>query len=849
MLEKPKILVVDDIRANLIAMRKLLGRLNCEVVEAGSGNEALAFCVDHDFALLLLDVDMPGMDGYEVARLLKEEPSTQQIPIIFVTATYEDQEHRLQGYQAGAVDYIQKPVDDLILLSKATIFLDLYTHRRMAQRELTRSEAMRIASAENEARFRQALTDAPIPIMLRAEDGEVVLLNRMWTELTGYTQHDIATVRDWLLKAYGRDQLEPMLRVVDQQFTQDGWTTLGEFSVRTADGANLIWDVRSGPLAPLPDGRRLAITMAVDVTERKRAEEDMRLATLVFQNSSEGMTVTDADGTIISVNPAFAVLTGYTAEEAVGKNPRILKSGRHDAAFYQNLWRDLNSSGHWQGEIWNRRKNGEIYAERLTINTIYNADGTPHRRVALFSDITQKKASEELIWQQANFDPLTGLPNRRMFHDRLSLEIKKARRSNLPLALLFLDLDQFKAVNDTLGHDMGDVLLKEATRRLLGCVRETDIVSRLGGDEFTVILTDLGEPNDHGNPALEGEKSRRDFYGHCVERVAKDILRKLAEPFLLGDKLAHVSASIGITFYPEDADTLDTLLKNADQAMYAAKNQGRNRYHYFTPAMQEAAQIRMRIANDLHVALAGNQFKLHYQPIVDMADGGICKAEALIRWQHPEHGLITPAAFIPIAEETGTIVDIGDWVFRQAAGQVARWRSRYCADFQVSINTSPVQYNSRESLHHDWLEHLLSLQLPGDSIVVEITEGLLLDASATINEKLLVFRDAGIQVAIDDFGTGYSSLAYLQRFDIDYLKIDQAFVGELAPGSKNMALCTAIIVMAHELGLKVIAEGIETQEQHELLAAAGCDYGQGFYYAKPAEAEVFEQILQKLHRH
>lgn len=825
MLEKPKILVVDDNRHNLIAMRKLLGRLNCEAIEAGSGNEALAFCIDHDFALVLLDVDMPGMDGYEVARLLKEEPSTQQIPIIFVTACFEDQEHRLLGYKTGAVDYIQKPVDDLILLSKAAIFLELYNNRQIARRELLRTENMRIASAENEARFRQALTDAPVPIMLLAEDGEVVLLNGMWTKLTGYTVIDIPTVRDWLVRAYGEDKLEEMQLILEQQFAQDGWSAMGEYNVRAADGTCLIWDIRSGLLAPLADGRRLVITMAVDVTERKRAEEKMRLASLVFQNSSEGMMVTDVDGTIFSINPAFTALTGYSPEEAIGKNPKILKSGRHDLAFYQGLWGALDSFGRWEGEIWNRRKSGEIFVEWLTINTIFNADGLPHRRVALFFDITQKKASEELIWQQANFDPLTELPNRSMFHDRLEQEMKKARRNNSALALMFLDLDEFKAVNDTLGHDMGDVLLKEAARRLRDCVRETDTVARLGGDEFTVILTDLDERLS-------------------VELVATSILQKLVEPFQLGDKLAHVSASIGITFYPEDASSLEELLKNADQAMYAAKDQGRNCYHYFTPAMQAAVQERMRIANDLRIALADNQFQLHYQPIVDLATGDICKAEALIRWLHPEYGLISPGAFIPIAEEIGVIVDIGDWVFKTAASQVAHWRASYCAEFQVSINKSPLQFSVRDSSQDFWVDYLHDLGLPGESIVVEITEGLLLDASNATKNKLLVFRDAGIQVAIDDFGTGYSSLTYLQKLDIDYVKIDQAFVCDLMPGSKNMALCKAIIVMAHELGLKVIAEGIETKEQHDLLVAAKCDYGQGYFYSRPAEVEEFEQLLK-----
>ncbi|QPK64771.1 EAL domain-containing protein [Methylomonas sp. LL1] len=824
MIEKPKILVVDDIPANLVAMRSLLKRLPCDLVEASSGNQALGFSIEHDFALILLDVDMPGMDGYEVARWLKEEPSTQHIPIIFVTASYEDQQHRLRGYQAGAVDYIQKPVDDVILLSKAGIFLDLYNNRQLAKRELARSEAMRIASTENEARFRQALIDAPIPIMLHAEDGEVILLSRVWTELTGYRQSDIPRVQDWLRKGYCESNADNIPCGIDRRFAKDAWAAFGEYKVRAADGNCLTWIFRSGTLAPLPDGRSLVVTMAADLTERKRAEDQLRLASLVFQNSSEGMTVTDADGTIVSVNPAFTELTGYTAAEVMGKNPRILKSGRHDADFYRAMWDDLNHKGSWQGEIWNRRKDGTIYAEWLSINSIFNDDGSVQRRVALFSDITKRKLDEELIWQQANFDPLTGLSNRRMFHDRLAQQIKESHRNDSCMALIYLDLDEFKNVNDSLGHDMGDILLKEAAQRLLHCVRETDTVSRLGGDEFTIIVGDL---EDYSK----------------VERIAQEIIEKLSEPYVLADEVAHVSASVGITLYPDDALDFDTLLKNADQAMYAAKNQGRRRYCYFTPAMQEATLQRMRIVNDLREALANRQFYLHYQPIVELASGKTYKAEALVRWQHPVRGAIGPDEFIPIAEETGTIVEIGDWVFREAASQVVRWRAMFDPAFQVSVNKSPVQFRSNSANHIAWLELLRNLGLPGDSIAVEITEGLLLDVNIKINNKLLAFRNANIQMSIDDFGTGYSALSYLQKFDIDFLKIDRAFVCNLESDPKNKSLCTAIIVMAHELGLKVVAEGVETEAQREFLLAAKCDFGQGYLFSRPLAADEFENWI------
>ncbi|MDD1621010.1 MAG: EAL domain-containing protein [Methylococcaceae bacterium] len=567
-----------------------------------------------------------------------------------------------------------------------------------------------------------------------------------------------------------------------------------------------------------------AASLAGIAIDRTRANDELQLASLVYQNSSEAMAVTDASGVILNINPAFSKLTGYTLKEVIGKNHNILSSGRQEPAFYQAMWHAINTTGHWKGEIWNCRKDGEIFAESLTINTTFHDDGSVHRRVALFSDITQRKESEQLIWNQANFDPLTGLPNRRMFHDRLEQEIKKAHRTGLTLALIFLDLDRFKEVNDTLGHDMGDRLLNDAANRLSSCVREADTVARLGGDEFTIIL---GELESLGS----------------LDRIVLNILSKMAEPFQLKNKSAYVSASIGITLYPKDAISPDALIKNADQAMYAAKRQGRNRYCYFVPSMQEAAQARMLIAGDLRLALGAGQFELHYQPILELATGDIHKAEALIRWRHPSRGMVNPSEFIPIAEDIGIIGEIGDWVFREAAGRAAHWRALYDPSFQIGINKSPVQFHDRGENQAAWFDYLRELGLPGQSIVVEITEGLLLDASDTATRQLIAYRDAGIQVALDDFGTGYSSLAYLKKFDIDYLKIDRSFVSNLAPDSNDLALCEAIIVMAHKLGLKVIAEGIETEQQRDLLVARGCDYGQGYWFSKPLSAEAFEYLL------
>lgn len=590
-------------------------------------------------------------------------------------------------------------------------------------------------------------------------------------------------------------------------------------------GKFLFLDVHKAPLVNSQGEVIGVVGSARDVTLQKAAEEKLRLAALVLENSSEAMLVTDADNRIQEINPAFTKLTGYTLEEVRGKNPSVLNSGHHPAAFYQTMWQELQSSGHWQGEIRNRRKDGEIYIEWLTINTIRDEHGAVQRYVALFSDITSRKKSEEQIWRHANFDPLTQLPNRRMFYERLGHDLKKALRSGERLALLFLDLDRFKEINDTLGHDTGDALLVAAARRLSNCVRDSDTVARLGGDEFILILNDLGTPNS-------------------VERVADNILTSLSQPFVLGNEVAYVSASIGITFYPDDASTVEGLLKNADQAMYVAKNAGRNRYAYFTNTMQQLALHRLQLLKDLRQAVLAQQFVLEYQPIVDLLTGRVGKAEVLLRWQHPQRGRIPPAEFVPLAEESGLIHGIGEWLFAESVQCLRQLTAQFDPDFQLSINQSPLQIQAGGG-QRAWGGLLQAAGLSGHNLVFEITEGLLLDTSPPVVAELMAYRDAGIQVAIDDFGTGYSSLAYLKKMHIDYVKIDQSFVRNLVEDASNQALTEAIIVMAHKLELKVIAEGVETAEQAALLRQLGCDYAQGYWYAKPLPRLDFEAFLHR----
>jgi len=560
--------------------------------------------------------------------------------------------------------------------------------------------------------------------------------------------------------------------------------------------------------------------------KRKTAEESQKLAASVYAASGEAMVITSAERTIIDVNPAFCEITGYTKEEIQGKQNDILRSSEYAPGVYESMIEQVAKYGKWQGEIFARRKNGESFPIWLTVNSVFHEDGSLNYRVSLFTDITQKKASEELIWTQANLDLLTGLPNRHMFNDRLAHEISKSNRSDLPLALLFLDLDRFKEVNDTLGHSMGDTLLKITAQRLKDSLRKTDTIARLGGDEFTIILSELEDIS-------------------IVYRVTQSILNSIAKPYQLNNELAYVTVSIGITFYPDDATDAETLIKNADQAMYDAKNAGRNRISFFTKSMQKAAEDKMRLANELHHALSNNQIWVAYQPIIDLKTGQITKAEALARWNHPTLGMISPSQFIPITEHNGLIVKIGDWIFKQALQQVKHLQETYHPEFQISVNKSPIQIHDKYNITEPWHMQLKDSGLSGKSIIAEITEGLLLENNEFISEKLFEFRDAGIQVALDDFGTGYSSLSYLQKFDIDYIKIDKSFVHNLDYSQESIALCEAIIVMAHKLGMKVVAEGIETEQQSQILKTIDCDFGQGYLFHKPMTGEALESLLGK----
>ncbi len=578
-------------------------------------------------------------------------------------------------------------------------------------------------------------------------------------------------------------------------------------------------------LGKLTDGFNSMLSQ-IEYRDSKLRQSDQALS-----QTQEAISLHDENLCFQYVNPAFEFLFGYQSEELIGK-PFYLGPDSPEGDLgpsHAEIFDIVKEHDSYRGEIKLVAKNGKLLPVALQVSPIRDADGVVTGYVSVASDISAKKQAEEWMWKQANFDAVTGLPNRHMFHEKLSSQVELSKRTGSPFALMFLDLDDFKEVNDSLGHDIGDILLKQVGERLKKCLRITDTVShdedlaRLGGDEFTIILSQFDEINH-------------------IDMVAQRILSELSKPFNLGHEIANVSASIGITLFPEDATDVESLIRNADQTMYNAKNKGRNTYSYFTKEMQIAAVKRREMTQDLRLAIQEEQFRVMYQPIIDLATNKIYKAEALLRWDHPQNGVVNPGDFIPVAEDTGLIVEIGNWVFYKVANQLVKWQTSIDSKFQVSINKSPVQFYNKDEKHLGWFKHMEQLGISGSSLVVEITEGLMLDKNPEVSEKLLAFRDHGVQVAVDDFGTGYSSLSYLKKFDVDYIKIDQSFVQNLSIYSEDLVLCEAIIVMAHKLGLKVIAEGVETIEQRNLLFAIGCDYGQGYLFSQPISAEDLEKM-------
>jgi diguanylate cyclase (GGDEF)-like protein/PAS domain S-box-containing protein len=666
-----------------------------------------------------------------------------------------------------------------------------------------------------------AMDNASIGVFWIDFDGHILYANNHACKTLGYTKEELTRL--------SVSNIHPDYSIVQwnqhwHQLKQDKVNTF-ETQHKRKDGVIIPVEIESNLISL--GSQEFGIGFVKDISKRKKIEAELKVAAVAF-DSQEGMIVTDKDGNILRVNNAFCKVTGYTEEEVIGKNPRFLSSGRHDAAFYAAMWNDIKQPGFWEGEIWNKRKNGEIYLEHMIIKAVKDSNGLLTNYVGTLSDITTSRNAANAIQHLAFYDTLTRTPNRRFLLDRLKLALASSIRSGNGGALLFLDIDNFKTLNDTLGHDIGDLLLQQAARRIESCVLEGDTVARLGGDEFVVMLEGLS------SQPLEAAAQ--------TEAVGAKILSILGQAYQLDGNEYRITISIGATLFNNHKAGVDELFKQAEIAMYQSKKAGRNTLRFFDQQMQATINERVTLEKELNQAIAQQQFRLFYQIQVD-SNGKALGAEVLIRWFHPERGVESPAHFISLAEETGLIIPIGKWVLETACTQLREWqKNEITRHLTLSVNVSARQFH--EPVFVDQVQaavdryginpSLLKLE-PTESILLENIEATI----ATMNE----LKAFGVRFALDDFGTGYSSLQYLKKLPLNQLKIDQSFVRDLASDSNDQAIVKTIIAMAQSLNLEVIAEGVETQEQKQILQHNGCNHFQGYLFGRPVPIEEFEASL------
>ena len=693
------------------------------------------------------------------------------------------------------------------------------TARRRTEQDLMASES----------RLRAVLDGVQSGVITASEEGIVESFNQSAEHLFGYRAAEVIgnNLRMLMPEPY-RSEHDGYLDEYRRSGIRKVIGRRTDVMAQRKDGST--FHIELGVTETLVNEKTLFVGSVSDISFRKEAEAELRIAATAFE-SQEGMVVTDPDGVILRVNQAFIDSTGYSSAEVIGHTPRMLKSGRHDAAFYAAMWEGLKTSGAWQGEVWDQRKNGEVYPKWLTISAVKSDDGVVTHYVGTHQDITERKIAEERIKELAFFDQLTGLPNRTLLLDRLRQAMTASSRNGSCGALLFIDLDNFKTLNDTLGHDMGDLLLQQVALRLAGSVREGDTVARVGGDEFVVTLSSL-------SANIEEAATQ-------TEAVGGKILAALNGTYQLNGNDYRSSASIGATLFWGHQASVDDLMKQADLAMYKAKASGRNAMHFFDPDMETAVMERAALEAALREALEEKQFMLHYQ--AQVVDGGrVTGAEALVRWQHPLRGLVSPAEFIPLAEETGLILTLGNWVLETACAQLALWAARPgMTHLTVAVNVSAQQFHET-----DFVDHVLAIisqtGANPNRLKLELTESLLVDNVEDVIAKMFALKARGVGFSLDDFGTGYSSLSYLKRLPLDQLKIDQSFVRDILVDPNDAAIARTIVALAQSLGLGVIAEGVETESQRAFLASSGCHAYQGYFFSRPLPVEGFEEFVRRV---
>ncbi|PKO37528.1 MAG: diguanylate cyclase [Betaproteobacteria bacterium HGW-Betaproteobacteria-6] len=674
-----------------------------------------------------------------------------------------------------------------------------------------------------ELRYRNIFEHASEGIFQSTREGRYLAANPALARLYGYDnpQALMADLADIERLLYVQpDRREDFLALIER----DGEVLNFESEVYRRDGSR-IWITENAHVVLGTRGEFICYEgTAQDISERKRTEAHLQLMAMVFSNSNEAIIVTDAGNRIIAANPAFTTLTGYLPEEVIGKNPRILSAGSTPIEVFSDMWTCLHRDGAWQGELWDRRKTGEAYPKWLSISLVRDAEGQICNYIGSFIDISELKATQERIHHLAHHDTLTNLPNRFSLHEKLDQAIAFCKRNHMQLALMLIDLDRFKTINDTLGHQAGDDLLIQVAQRLSAAVRESDIVARLGGDEFVVALPGIGSPAD-------------------AAHLADKITREISAPYLIDGQEQRTSPSIGICVFPDDGMEIGDLLKNADVAMYHAKAKGRGNYQFFTEDMNIATTERMSLESDLRLAISRHEFLLYYQPQLDLRSGTVVGVEALIRWQHPTRGLVSPGDFIPIAEESGMIAAIGDWVLEEACRQLKAWQTRGINHIRMSINLSAGQFLDK-TLPARIHELLARNGLSAGLIDLEVTESM---SMASPDESISVMKTlsrSGLTLSIDDFGTGYSSLAYLKLLPIHTLKIDRSFVKDIESDPNDADICDVTVLLAHKLGLEVVAEGVETEAQLKFLLSIGCEKIQGYLISKPLPAEEAEMFIR-----
>lgn len=645
--------------------------------------------------------------------------------------------------------------------------------------------------------------------------GTVMTCNRRMEELFGFGQGEFLGKRGDRLYA-DRNAYRALARDAYAALRK-GLPYYRETELVRKDGT-LFWGALTGRMLMSERFKGGSVWVFTDISDRKKAEERTRLTAKVFENTQEGVIITDHEAQILAVNKAFTEVTGYPEEEVIGKTPRIMQSGRQDRAFYDAMWAALEQSGQWKGEIWNRRKNGDIFPEWLSISAVRNEHGGLSHYVGVFSDITEIKRSQDKVSFLAYHDPLTQLPNRLLFHDRLAQGIQRAEREQSKFAVYFIDLDNFKHVNDSLGHHVGDRLLQEVAQKLQAQLRKADTIARLGGDEFTVLVEEMDGPR---GAALVAEKLAGIFQ----------------KPFSLDGHDVYVTASIGICLYPTDGIDTNTLIRNADAAMYRAKGYGKNQFHFYEQDMTTYALERLELESELRKALINDEFVLCYQPQIDLLTHQMVGAEALVRWMHPTRGLLEPSKFIALAEDTGLITHLGETVLRGACHQMKIWRDCGFVLPKVAVNLS-VRQLERKGFAHLVASILREYELPASVLELEITESVLMQTEEAF-EVIEELDALGVHLSVDDFGTGYSSLSYLKRLPVHKLKIDRSFIMDVTAHGNNEAIVRTMIAMAKSLGLSAVAEGVENDEQAAFLRNAGCDHGQGYLYGRPVSSDAF----------